>query len=164
MAQQMLLLNMLDNSSPSSSAFNRTAAQYRLGALERQAPCTQHDTAHTFVLLPHSAAAAAATGEHCAGVLRPGLPAAPMEQLSCTQHDTAHTFHCCHVLPLPLLPLQQVNIVLEYCDWGCLRDALDAGAFYSGGSLNYAAILDTAADVAKAMLHLHCNQVGPANI
>jgi serine/threonine protein kinase len=52
-----------------------------------------------------------------------------------------------------------VNIVLEYCDWGCLRDALDAGAFYSGGSLNYAAILDTAADVAKAMLHLHCNQV-----
>ncbi|WIA33746.1 hypothetical protein OEZ86_006861 [Tetradesmus obliquus] len=53
----------------------------------------------------------------------------------------------------------EVNIVLEYCDWGCLRDALDAGAFYSGGSLNYAAILDTAADVAKAMLHLHCNQV-----
>lgn len=53
----------------------------------------------------------------------------------------------------------QVNLVLEYCDWGCLRDALDAGAFFSGGSLNYAAILDTAADVAKAMLHLHCNQV-----
>lgn len=50
--------------------------------------------------------------------------------------------------------------MLEYCDWGCLRDALDAGAFFSGGSLNYAAILDTAADVAKAMLHLHCNQVG----
>jgi serine/threonine protein kinase len=55
-----------------------------------------------------------------------------------------------------------VNLVLEYCDWGCLRDALDAGAFFSGGSLNYAAILDTAADVAKAMLHLHCNQVGTA--
>lgn len=53
----------------------------------------------------------------------------------------------------------QVNLVLEFCDWGCLRDALDAGAFFSGGSLNYAAILDTAADVAKAMLHLHCNQV-----
>lgn len=50
--------------------------------------------------------------------------------------------------------------MLEFCDWGCLRDALDAGAFFSGGSLNYAAILDTAADVAKAMLHLHCNQVG----
>lgn len=54
----------------------------------------------------------------------------------------------------------QVNLVLEYCDGGCLRDALDAGAFFSSGSLNYAAILDTAADVAKAMMHLHCNQVG----
>lgn len=53
----------------------------------------------------------------------------------------------------------QVNLVLEFCDWGCLRDTLDAGAFFSAGSLNYAAILDTAADVAKAMLHLHCNQV-----
>jgi serine/threonine protein kinase len=52
-----------------------------------------------------------------------------------------------------------VNLVLEFCDWGCLRDALDAGAFFSSGSLNYAAILDTAADVAKAMLHLHCHQV-----
>lgn len=50
--------------------------------------------------------------------------------------------------------------MLEFCDWGCLRDALDAGAFFSSGSLNYAAILDTAADVAKAMLHLHCHQVG----
>lgn len=49
--------------------------------------------------------------------------------------------------------------MLEYCDWGCLRDALDGGAFFADGSLNYAAILDTAADVAKAMLHLHCNQV-----
>lgn len=58
----------------------------------------------------------------------------------------------------------QVNLVLEYCDWGCLRDALDAGAFFSGGSLNYAAILDTAADVAKAMLHLHCNQVWTSGI
>jgi hypothetical protein len=56
--------------------------------------------------------------------------------------------------------LLQVNLVLEFCDWGCLRDTLDAGAFFSAGSLNYAAILDTAADVAKAMLHLHCNQVG----
>jgi serine/threonine protein kinase len=56
--------------------------------------------------------------------------------------------------------IQQVNLVLEFCDWGCLRNALDAGAFFSSGSLNYAAILDTAADVAKAMLHLHCHQVG----
>ncbi len=27
----------------------------------------------------------------------------------------------------------QVRLVLEYCDRGCLRDALDAGAFFSGG-------------------------------
>jgi hypothetical protein len=127
----------------------------------------------------------------------------------------------------------EVNLIIEYCDFGCLRDALDAGAFFSygaeavrgavcvcvclyvcvcpvcvnpvcvclccghanvcpevrcrhhthhtahtahapqppsttpslhththpAGALNYAAILDTAADVAKAMLHLHCNQV-----
>lgn len=31
-------------------------------------------------------------------------------------------------------------------------------------SLNYAAILETAADVAKAMLHLHRHQVRPATI
>eukprot|EP00775_Hariotina_reticulata_P009645 gene9645-9805_t len=43
---------------------------------------------------------------------------------------------------------------------GAARDALDQGGFYSsGGALNYGAILDTAADVAKAMLHLHCHQV-----
>ncbi len=50
--------------------------------------------------------------------------------------------------------------MLEYCDWGSLRTALDAGAFFAeDNSLNYAAILDTAADVAKAMLHLHKNNV-----
>ncbi len=49
--------------------------------------------------------------------------------------------------------------MLEYCDHGCLRDAIDGGAFLLPGGLNYAAVLDTAADVAKAMLHLHCNQV-----
>ncbi|KAF8060038.1 serine/threonine-protein kinase [Scenedesmus sp. PABB004] len=54
----------------------------------------------------------------------------------------------------------EVNIAMEFCDWGCLRDALDCGAFYTRDcTVNYAAILDTAADVAKAMLHLHCNQV-----
>jgi serine/threonine protein kinase len=46
--------------------------------------------------------------------------------------------------------------VLEFCDKGCLREALDSGAFLlAGGGVNYAAVLDTAADVAKAMLHLH---------
>ncbi|PNW79397.1 hypothetical protein CHLRE_09g413400v5 [Chlamydomonas reinhardtii] len=53
----------------------------------------------------------------------------------------------------------EVQLVLEYCDRGCLRDALDAGAFFSAEGLNYPAILDTAADVAKALLHLHLNDV-----
>ncbi|EFJ42183.1 hypothetical protein VOLCADRAFT_107375 [Volvox carteri f. nagariensis] len=52
-----------------------------------------------------------------------------------------------------------VQLVLEYCDRGCLRDALDAGAFFSANGLNYPAILETAADIAKAMLHLHLNDV-----
>jgi hypothetical protein len=26
----------------------------------------------------------------------------------------------------------QVSLVLEYCDWGSLRTALDAGAFFAG--------------------------------
>ncbi|KAG2491275.1 hypothetical protein HYH03_010282 [Edaphochlamys debaryana] len=53
----------------------------------------------------------------------------------------------------------EVQLVLEYCDRGCLRDALDAGAFFSADGLNYPAILDTCADVAKALLHLHLNDV-----
>jgi serine/threonine protein kinase len=53
----------------------------------------------------------------------------------------------------------QVRLVLEYCDKGCLRDALDCGIFKLGpDGVNFLAVLDTAADVAKAMLHLHsCN-------
>jgi serine/threonine protein kinase len=50
----------------------------------------------------------------------------------------------------------QVWLVLEYCDRGTLRDALDAGCFFSPtAGLNYPAILDTALDVARAMAHLH---------
>lgn len=55
---------------------------------------------------------------------------------SCTQPAPQH------VTPSPLPPhtridlihtrLHQVSLVLEYCDWGCLRDALDSGAFYTG--------------------------------
>ncbi|EFJ44731.1 hypothetical protein VOLCADRAFT_95094, partial [Volvox carteri f. nagariensis] len=52
-----------------------------------------------------------------------------------------------------------VQLVLEYCDKGCLREALDAGIFFGQAGLNFAAILDTAADVAKALLHLHLNDV-----
>ncbi|GIL91517.1 hypothetical protein Vretimale_18402 [Volvox reticuliferus] len=53
----------------------------------------------------------------------------------------------------------EVQLVLEFCDRGCLRDALDGGAFFSAEGLNYPAILETAADIAKAMLHLHMNDV-----
>ncbi len=49
--------------------------------------------------------------------------------------------------------------MLEYCDRGTLRDALDQGAFMSPAGLNYLAILDSAVDIARAMLHLHCNNV-----
>ncbi|GIL44373.1 hypothetical protein Vafri_1861, partial [Volvox africanus] len=53
----------------------------------------------------------------------------------------------------------EVQLVLEYCDKGCLREALDAGIFFGQSGLNFSAILDTAADVAKALLHLHLNDV-----
>ncbi|KAF5837079.1 hypothetical protein DUNSADRAFT_4860 [Dunaliella salina] len=52
-----------------------------------------------------------------------------------------------------------VQLVLEYCDRSSLRDALDAGLFMTPRGMNYAALLDCAMDVAKAMLHLHCNNV-----
>ena len=55
----------------------------------------------------------------------------------------------------------EVRLILEFCDRGCLRDALESHSFLdpSLGGLNYAAILDTALDVAKAMCHLHASNV-----
>lgn len=54
----------------------------------------------------------------------------------------------------------QVRLVLEYCDRGCLRDALDRGAFrLPDGSVNYAAVLDTAVEVGQAVAHLHRRNV-----
>lgn len=98
----------------------------------------------------------------------------------------------------------QVRLVLEYCDKGCLRSALDSEAFLCDTGLNYvslrlcaalyfccgmhtcssnthththttqntltricyaqAAILDTALDIARAMFHLHCNNVVHADL
>ncbi|GFR47096.1 hypothetical protein Agub_g8666 [Astrephomene gubernaculifera] len=53
----------------------------------------------------------------------------------------------------------EVRLVLEFCDRGCLRDALDGDAFLTSSGVNYRGVLDTAADIAKAMLHLHCADV-----
>ena len=68
---------------------------------------------------------------------------------------SAHT--STNTTPAPSQPLQ-VRLVLEYCDLGGLREALDQGAFMTH-TLNYHAILDTALDVAKAMCHLHAMNV-----
>lgn len=54
----------------------------------------------------------------------------------------------------------EVRLVMEYCDLGCLREALDSGVFGAGtGNFNYSAVLDTLLDVAKAMHHLHKSNV-----
>ncbi|GAX78419.1 hypothetical protein CEUSTIGMA_g5861.t1 [Chlamydomonas eustigma] len=55
----------------------------------------------------------------------------------------------------------EIRLVLEYCDKGSLTDALKGKAFFlvGSGDLNYAAVLDTALDIAKAMLHLHLADV-----
>ncbi|GAX79556.1 hypothetical protein CEUSTIGMA_g6997.t1 [Chlamydomonas eustigma] len=51
----------------------------------------------------------------------------------------------------------EVQIVLEYCDCGSLRDVLDAGRAFVTASyeINYSAMLDIALDIAKGMEHLH---------
>ncbi|KAG2500644.1 hypothetical protein HYH03_001411 [Edaphochlamys debaryana] len=53
----------------------------------------------------------------------------------------------------------EVRLVLEFCDKGSLKDALDQHAFMQAGVLNMPAILDTAADIAKAMVHMHAASV-----
>ncbi len=60
-----------------------------------------------------------------------------------------------------------MRLILELCDQGSLRDALDGGCFLlvdpehpeGPPALNYAAVLDTAMDIAKACIHLHRNNV-----
>ncbi|KAG2443737.1 hypothetical protein HXX76_002083 [Chlamydomonas incerta] len=53
----------------------------------------------------------------------------------------------------------EVRLVLEFCDKGSLKDALDSHVFMQSGALNLAAMLETAADVAKAMVHMHAANV-----
>lgn len=53
-----------------------------------------------------------------------------------------------------------MRLLCEYCDKGSLRDALDLGAFLlENGSVNYPAVLDTAIEIATAVLHLHHRNV-----
>ncbi|GAX78545.1 hypothetical protein CEUSTIGMA_g5985.t1 [Chlamydomonas eustigma] len=49
----------------------------------------------------------------------------------------------------------EVRLILEYCDGGSLHDLLRGGGFRQGGKLCYSAVLETAADVAQAMVHMH---------
>jgi len=58
----------------------------------------------------------------------------------------------------------EVRLVCEFCDKGCLRDALNRGAYRTPEGINYRAVLDSAADIAKAMFHLHCNNVLHADL
>lgn len=57
--------------------------------------------------------------------------------------------HLCH------LSLCQVRIVLEFCDSGSLREALDNNIFMQNDIFNYLAVLDTVLDISRAILHLH---------
>lgn len=53
-----------------------------------------------------------------------------------------------------------MRLLCEYCDRGSLREALDLGAFkLPDGGLNYPAVLDTAVEIATAVLHLHQRNV-----
>jgi serine/threonine protein kinase len=54
----------------------------------------------------------------------------------------------------------QVRLVLELCDMGTLQDLLARGGFRSpSGHYNMAGLVATAADVARAMLHLHTEHI-----
>lgn len=58
-----------------------------------------------------------------------------------------------------------MNLLLEICDCGSLRSQLDQKAFFKvDGSLNYKAVLDTAADIARGMMHLHSMSVIHADL
>ena len=54
-----------------------------------------------------------------------------------------------------------MRLVLEYCDRGSLAASIEAfkGVRDEAGSLQYANLIETAADIAKGMLHLHKNNI-----
>lgn len=55
----------------------------------------------------------------------------------------------------------EMRLVLEYCDKGSLSDYVKSrgGIRDPEGQLDYSAVLETAADVARAMIHLHLNNI-----
>ncbi len=64
--------------------------------------------------------------------------------------------------------LPQVQLVLELCDCGTLREALDREAFkFQPGPdspVDYQAVLETAIDVARGMTHLHAHNIIHADL
>lgn len=52
--------------------------------------------------------------------------------------------------------MHQVRLLLEFCDCGTLRSVLEQGGYRTAdGRVNYLAVLETAQEIASAMLHLH---------
>lgn len=55
----------------------------------------------------------------------------------------------------------EVRLVLEYCDRGSLKDMLNSGSLRNSvtGKPDMVAVVATALDIARAMLHLHSENV-----
>ena len=58
----------------------------------------------------------------------------------------------------------EVQIILEHCDMGTLRDTLRSGLLHPGSLPNYEVILDIAMDIAKGCLHLHTSNIIHADL
>lgn len=60
----------------------------------------------------------------------------------------------------------RVHLVLELCDLGSLRRALNSQVFInpSIGKVNYRAVLDTAVDMARGMAHMHKHNIVHADV
>ena len=61
-----------------------------------------------------------------------------------------------------LFEFKQVQLILELCDRGSLRAALSQRVFFdvgASGSMRYLTMLETAADVARGMQHLHASNI-----